>query len=179
MDLSFEVTVAPQAAGQQEASGHDAQAAVPILVAQDAGTGVAWELPIQLSGAGTWEALVLAEALVSDGDRVVILDEPALNLHPGWQQLLLDRLRERSGQSILITHSPYLLPMDNEDDIYRIVRVSHRDAATRLSQASRPISDPRAVIRDYSMSADARALLFASGAVLVEGETELGALPLW
>lgn len=29
------------------------------------------------------------------------------------------------------------------------------------------------------MSADARALLFASGAVLLEGETELGALPLW
>lgn len=179
MDLSFQVTAAPQAAGQQEVTGHDAEAAVTILIAQDAGTGTAWELPVQLCGAGTWEALVLAEALVSDDDRVVILDEPALNLHPGWQQLLLDRLRERGGQSVLITHSPYLLPMENEDDIYRIVRVSHRDGTTCLSRASRPVPDPRAVVRDYSMSADARALLFASGAVLVEGETELGALPLW
>jgi Overcoming lysogenization defect protein-like, TOPRIM domain len=57
--------------------------------------------------------------------------------------------------------------------------VSRRDGTTRLSRASRPVPDPHAVIRDYSMSADARALLFASGAVLVEGETELGALPLW
>jgi hypothetical protein len=90
-------------------------------------------------------------------------------------------LRRRAGpsQSILITHSPYLLPVDDEDDIYRLVRADRGDGGTRLSQARYPVTDARAVVRDYSMSADARALLFAAGAVLVEGETELGALPLW
>jgi Overcoming lysogenization defect protein-like, TOPRIM domain/AAA domain, putative AbiEii toxin, Type IV TA system len=124
---------------------------------------------------------VLAEAVASAPGRMIVLDEPALNLHPGWQQLLLARLRQStgSGQFVLITHSPYLLPVDDEDDIYRLVRANRCDGVTRVSRASRPVTDPRAVVRDYSMSADARALLFASGAVLVEGETELGALPVW
>ncbi len=174
VELSFQVTATPAAAGQE------AEAAVTVLVAdQDAGRGEVWELPVQLCGAGTWEALVLAEALVSGDDRVVILDEPALNLHPGWQQLLLAHLRERGGQSVLITHSPYLLPVENEDDIHRITRVSRRDGVTHLSRAGHPVADAHAVVRDYAMSADARAMLFASAAVLVEGETELGALPLW
>jgi hypothetical protein len=171
VELSFQV-----AQGNGEES--DAEAAVTVLITEHDASGSPLELPVQLCGAGTWEALVLSEALASS-DRVVIMDEPALNLHPGWQQHLLGLLRERVGQSILITHSPYLLPVEDENDIYRIVRVSRSDGATRVSRASRPVTDPRAVVRDYSMSADARALLFASGAVLVEGETELGALPLW
>ena len=172
MELSFQVALAGGAESE-------AEAAVTVLVTEyDIASGSSWELPVQMCGAGTWEALVLAEALASP-DRVVIMDEPALNLHPGWQQHLLGLLRERAGQSVLITHSPYLLPVEDEDDIYRIVRMSRSDGSTRVSRASRPVTDPRAVVRDYSMSADARALLFASGAVLVEGETELGALPLW
>jgi len=173
-----EVELALQVA---QAGGDDSQAevVVTILVTEHgASADSSWELPIQLCGAGTWEALVLAEALVGP-DQVVIMDEPALNLHPGWQQQMLTLLKARTGQSLLITHSPYLLPVEDEDDIYRIVRMSRADGATRISRTIRPVSDPRAVIRDYSMSADARALLFASGAVLVEGETELGALPLW
>lgn len=172
MELSFQLS---QVGGE----ANDVKVDVTVLVTEhDSVSGADWELPVQMCGAGTWEALVLAEALTSP-DRVVIMDEPALNLHPGWQQHLLGLLKERMGQSILITHSPYLLPIEDEDDIYRIVRVSRHEGTTRVSRASRPVTDPRAVIRDYSMSADARALLFASGAVLVEGETELGALPLW
>jgi predicted ATPase len=172
VELSFQIAQAGDDDSQTEV-------AVTILVTEhDASADSSWELPIQLCGAGTWEALVLAEALVGP-DQVVIMDEPALNLHPGWQQKLLTLLKERTGQSLLITHSPYLLPVEDEGDIYRIVRISRVAGATRVSRASCPVADPRAVIRDYSMSADARALLFASGAVLVEGETELGALPLW
>ena len=171
VELSFQVAGA----------GGDAEAevAVTVLVTeQDSSSGSSWELPVQLCGAGTWEALVIAEALAGP-DQVIVMDEPALNLHPGWQQQLLALLKERAGQSLLITHSPYLLPLEDEDDIYRIVRASRAGGVTRLSRARRPVPDPRAVIRDYSMSADARALLFASGAVLVEGDTELGALPRW
>ena len=150
-----------------------------LVTDQDAARGEALGAAGPVVRSGTWEALVLAEALVSGDDRVVILDQPALNLHPGWQQLLLAHLRERGGQSVLITHSPYLLPVENEDDIHRIVRASRRDGVTHLSRASHPVPDAHAVVRDYAMSADARAMIFASAAVLVEGETELGALPLW
>lgn len=53
------------------------------------------------------------------------------------------------------------------------------DGVTHVSRASHPVPDAHAVVRDYAMSADARAMIFASAAVLVEGETELGALPPW
>src|ERR1035437_9374680 len=39
------------------------------------------DLPVQMHGAGTWEALVIAEALAESRDRLVILDEPAGTLH--------------------------------------------------------------------------------------------------
>jgi hypothetical protein len=181
MDLSLQVSAPMQHAGQETAGGDDGEAIVTVLVTGDDPDGTSWELPVQMCGAGTWEAVVLAEALASPPSRVIVLDEPALNLHPGWQQLLLAQLRRHAGsrQSMLITHSPYLLPVDDEDDIYRLVRADRSDGGTRLSQARYPVTDARAVVRDYSMSADARALLFAAGAILVEGETELGALPLW
>jgi hypothetical protein len=172
----FELSLQVTPAGHEDG---DAEVAVTVLVAEDGGApGSSWELPIEMCGADTWEALVLAEALASE-DRVVILDEPALNLHPGWQQHLLGLLRQRTGQSLLITHSPYLLPVEDESDIYRIIRISRVGGVSSVSRAARPVKDPAAVVRDYSMSADAGSLLFASGAVLVEGETELGALPLW
>ena len=137
VELSFQVA---QAGGD----GSEAETSVTILVTEDdSSSGSSWELPIQLCGAGTWEALVLAEALASP-DRVVIMDEPALNLHPGWQQQLLTLLKERAGQSLLITHSPYLLPVEDEDDIYRIVRMSRTNGATlyRAPVVPSPIPAP-------------------------------------
>jgi hypothetical protein len=148
VDLSLQVSAS---GGQEAAGGDNGEAVVTVLVtSQDSTAGTGWELPVQLCGAGTWEALVLAEALAAAPGRVIVLDEPALNLHPGWQQLLLARLRQRagSGQCVLITHSPYLLPVDNEDDIYRLVRADRYDGVTRLSRARRPVTDARAVVRD-------------------------------
>lgn len=178
-DLSF--TVQPRA-GEGEADTPEPEAAITVLIRhRDPLTRSDWELPVQLCGAGTWEALVVAEAITDSDGRAVVLDEPAANLHPGWQQLLRAQIRARSGsgQFVLITHSPYLVPMEDESDLYHLVRAAPRDGATRFARVRQPIGEAHTVMRDYSMSADARALLFASGAVLLEGDTELGALPLW
>lgn len=182
VDLSFTVEHPFSTQNAELADRTEAEVVITVQVRhRDLSTGSEWELPIQLCGAGTWEALVLAEALTDVASRVVILDEPATVLHSGWQQLLKGQIRERAGtgQLVVITHSPYLVPLETEDDLYRLVRVAPRDGATRFARVLRPLPDARVVMRDYSMSADARALLFASGAVLLEGETELGALPLW
>ncbi|MDA8062842.1 MAG: AAA family ATPase, partial [Actinomycetota bacterium] len=145
-----------------------------------------WELPATLTGAGVWEALVLAEAVADSDDRLVVLDEPALNLHPAWQRLLAARVREAPGQFLVITHSPYLVPMERPEDLAGLVRLSRSNGATTLRRCSgaadgaTPDEQLRArIIREFSLSADARALLFAAGAILVEGETELGAFPVW
>jgi ABC-type transport system involved in cytochrome c biogenesis ATPase subunit len=180
VDLSLAVTK-PGRPAEEGGAESDPQTVVTIQVLHQNPAGESWELPIQVCGAGTWEALVLAEALADADGKVVVLDEPAANLHPGWQKLLRTQISQRAGtaQFVLITHSPYLLAMDSEQDLRRLVRAAPHDGTTRLARITQPITDQRAVLRDYSMSADARAMLFASGAVLLEGETELGALPLW
>jgi energy-coupling factor transporter ATP-binding protein EcfA2 len=144
-----------------------------------------WELSVTLTGAGVWEALVLAEAVADSDDRLVVLDEPALNLHPAWQRLLAAKVREAPGQFLVITHSPYLVSIERPEDLAGLVRLARSNSATTLrrysSAADGVIPDElrSRIIREFSLSADARALLFAAGAILVEGETELGTLPLW
>lgn len=148
---------------------------------------VDWELPIQFAGAGVWEALVLAEAIADSSDRVIVLDEPALNLHAGWQRLLIRELRNGSGQFVVITHSSYLVPMNDQEDLDCLVRlargVTGATQGYRLPSVLRDDTDGsdlrKRIVKEYSAAADARALLFTDIAVLVEGETELGLFPRW
>ena len=139
------------------------------------------ERPIQLFGAGTWEALVLAEALVKCQGRLTVLDEPGVTLHPTWQSVLRAELGASPGQILLVTHSPSLVPMETLDDLRCLVRMTNTDGA---SQANRlrgdiPSQASAKMTRTFALSSDARALLFSRGAVVVSGETELGALPIW
>jgi len=64
-----------------------------------------------------------------------------------------------------------------------IVRFDVRQGATRTFRLSpEDLSDERWVgtmVKELSWSADARGLLFAGGVILLEGETELAALPTW
>jgi len=139
------------------------------------------ERPIQLFGAGTWEALVLAEALVSAPDRLTVLDEPGASLHPTWQTALRQALRKVPGQVLLVTHSPHLVPMEEAGDLTRLVRISNDGGGSRCRLLPRALDagDVAKITQEFALSADARALLFCRGAVIVSGLTEQGALPIW
>jgi energy-coupling factor transporter ATP-binding protein EcfA2 len=139
------------------------------------------DLPIQLHGGGTWEALVMAEALVGAEGRFVILDEPALTLHPTWQRALRSRIQDAGGTFLVITHSANLVPMTSPEQLARLVRLESESGATNVHRF--PIAllkgEISRVVREFSLSAEAISLLFARGVVLLEGETELGTLPKW
>lgn len=141
------------------------------------------DLPIQLHGAGVWEALVLAEALTESAHgHVVVLDEPASTFHPSWQRALRSRLRASEGQIMLITHSADLVPMDGVEDLARLVRVDNETGQTRahrLDTSALSHDQGHKIIREFALSPGALALLFARGVVLVEGDTEVGLLPEW
>jgi len=139
------------------------------------------ERPIQLFGAGTWEALVLAEALVSAPDRLTVLDEPGAPLHPTWQTALRQALRKVPGQVFLVTHSPHLVPMEEAGDLTRLLRISNDGGGSRCRRLPRALGagDVAKITQEFALSADARALLFSRGAVIVSGPTEQGALPIW
>lgn len=158
-------------------------AIITVVIDRPDGTGLhPDDLAVQLHGAGTWEALVIAEALADAAGRLVILDEPAVTLHPTWQRALRTMIGEAEGQFLVITHSADLVPMGNADDLASLVRIENetgQSRAHRFDRATLARDDVSRITREFALSADAVSLLFARGVVLVEGETELGALPEW
>lgn len=138
------------------------------------------DLPIEHAGAGFWEALLLSAVLPQSAGCVAVLDEPARNLHPTLQRRLLAEMRRAPGQFIMTTHSPYLVTIQQTPDLGGITRFDVHDGATRACRFAAAAEPGSArLLKALGESADARALLFARGVVLVEGGTELGALPEW
>ena len=139
------------------------------------------DIPIQLHGGGTWESLVIAEALVESRDRFVIYDEPALTLHPTWQRAVRSAIKKAPGTCLVITHSANLVPVETEDDLSALVRIENESGSSQIHRLSDGLSsdDKQRLVREFRLSTDAVSLLFARGVVLLEGETELGALPTW
>ncbi len=146
----------------------------PSLIISPVVTREGHDLPVEFAGAGIWEALLLSDSLSQPRGCAIVLDEPARNLHPTLQRKLLSEIRGASAQVVLITHSPYLV--STQDDI---MRVDRPQGVTVLRRLGLHPGAAGAVRKALGESADARALLFARAVVLVEGGTELGALPVW
>ncbi len=178
-----EVALVGQRAADEQPGPVYPAAVITVVIDRPGGAGMhPDELVVQLHGAGTWEALVIAEALTDAADRLVIFDEPAVTLHPTWQRALRAMIGESAGQFLVITHSADLVPMGNAGDLANLVRIENETGQTRahrFDHASLSRDDVCRITREFALSADATALLFARGVVLVEGETELGALPEW
>jgi ABC-type transport system involved in cytochrome c biogenesis ATPase subunit len=131
----------------------------------------------QFSGAGIQEALLLSTLVTGDPGRIAVLDEPAVNLHPTVQRRLARHLADVQG--IVITHSPDLVPCDSIEDLNRVVRLTPSPTGTQV----RSLPEHRRKRLDEWLQklllTDVRALLFASGVILCEGATEVGALGQW
>lgn len=170
---SFEVALA--ATPRTDDEDPEAGLQISVLLEQDGR-----DLPIEYAGAGYWEALLLSAVLPQSAGQVAVLDEPGRNLHPTLQRRLVAEMRRAPGQFLVATHSPYLVTIHESADLAGITRFTTHNGATlarRLPTAPEPGS--ARLLKALGESADARALLFARWVVLVEGGTELGALPEW
>lgn len=138
------------------------------------------ERPVVFSGAGVQEAVLLSTLLDDEPGKIVVLDEPAVNLEPTVQRRLLRRLRG-PGQRLVITHHPDLVPVEEPADLGRVVRIAPGRSG---SQVLRPdlgnfaAGEARRWLRLLE-PAHVRALLFAPAVILCEGATEVAALPRW
>jgi hypothetical protein len=83
-----------------------------------------FEIPIEFAGAGAWETLVLAATLAEPDTTVLVLDEPAVALHATFQRHLLTHLEGLHAQVIVVTHSPYLLPLQGSGADVSIIRIA-------------------------------------------------------
>lgn len=141
------------------------------------------EIPMRFAGAGLWEALVLSTLLSTPDEQILCADEPALNLHPTLQRRVLQMIQSRRGQTFLVTHSPYLIPFRDEQDLTRILRFHLQEGSTHMARLASPAPKDRERwsrwLKELRRGIDMSALLFAQGVILVEGETEVGALQLW
>ncbi len=193
-DQSLEITLRPRAGSARDASlaargiglrepasgppREEAQEEFELVPVVQSSRG---DVPIDLAGAGAWEAAILSAFLAIPGG-VLVLDEPALNLHPVRQRRLLGMVRSRASQVFLVTHSPYMVPADEQADLGRITRFGLERGATkvyRIQPGSSAAREQTKWLRWFSELAEVRALLFAHAVILVEGPTELGALPTW
>lgn len=131
----------------------------------------------QFAGAGIQEALLLAVLLTGEPGRVVVLDEPAVNLHPTMQRRLARHLRDIHG--IVITHSPDLIPCSGIEDLDRVVRLTPHVEGTQAATMPTHRRKRLDAWMQHLLLTDVRALLFASAVILCEGGTEVGALGQW
>ena len=163
---SLDVSAHPQA--------NDASHEPGVILTPTLGTASV-DISLHLSGAGVSEAALLS-VLLARNDEVLVLDEPATNLSATAQRRVVTALRARTTrglQTLLITHSSPLVPIELSD-VVRLVPDVLGTIVTRLGD--QPIVQKHADLLRHTPVRDA---LFASGVLLTEGETELGALQIW
>ena len=154
---------------------------VPVVTQPDRAGTPCWDVPVSRAGAGAGEALHLA-VLLSDENRCVLLDEPAVHLSPTGQRRLLTMLRARDatwGQVLWITHNPDLVPVRDANELASIVRIAKRADESPVHLLTRTGRRETASLTRLLASGEVRRLLFAAGVLLVEGPTDLAALEVW
>ena len=148
--------------------------AIWVTVNTSAGpAGLAPEVPIEFAGAGAWEALVLASVLGEPSASVVVLDEPAVALHPSLQRQLGAHLLNAPAQFLVITHSAELLPLADATDV-RLVRL---DRDGKNATRAWPVDESCRVKMARKLAAKGNERLpFAWRAILCEGQDDVEAI---
>lgn len=153
---------------------------------------------IEELGTGQEQILALsfayAYAKAFHGGIVLIIEEPEAHLHPLAQQWLAGKLHEmaREGlQIILTTHSPHfvnllgleglVLVRKDQDGATYVVQKTRSVLATYCQKTGAPKADARNILEFYSASASQEILegVFAKKVILVEGQSEQLALPIY
>jgi predicted ATP-dependent endonuclease of OLD family len=117
---------------------------------------------------------VLAYVLGFGKSSFIVLDEPAVALHPNLQRELMTHLQSLSAQIVVITHSPYLFPLTEDQSKMKIVRFDRGErSATRPASVDPSIMEK--IIPKLRQTGNER-IAFASKVVLTEGKTDQAGL---
>jgi ABC-type lipoprotein export system ATPase subunit len=136
-----------------------------------------YPIPIEETASGIHEILLLLTAIIGESQKIVLLDEPELHLHPTMQKRILNLISESStkenNQIILITHSPYLT---SAEEINATWRFSATNIGTKVHNLGKVLSnlenrDQQKIALNFSNPV-VRAVLFSHGVILVEGPSD-------
>lgn len=142
-------------------------------------------LPIISLGTGVIELLIFLVNLIATEDKIFILEEPELHLHPINQLKLLNLINQykNNNQIFIITHSPYFIC---SEDITSNVHVRMENGASKIIQ---PISEDGSSLLSSELLLKIQKeleyenfenlnIFFAQAVLLVEGPTEKGGIPI-
>lgn len=124
---------------------------------------------------GIKELLVLLTYLYDKQNHYLIIDEPELNLHPQYQAFFMQEVRKVAGDPhtctdkkviFLITHSPFILDLQSEDDLQSVISFDleyaepKQVASLELDASTFPIG---------RLNAHHKQLFFSDNPIFVEG----------
>lgn len=134
-------------------------------------------IPLEFSSAGVMELLSLLTALIGHENKIILLDEPALNLHSILQrrilQLIQEAVEKNNNQIIMITHSPYLVNPNQTSNLWKFSLTANGTKVINVEQALNSFSqdDQKKTVQRLHNS-EVRAILFQHGVVFVEGPSD-------
>lgn len=136
------------------------------------------ELPLDRIGAGIAQMIILLTHVVDSENKVFVVDGPELHLHPHSQRLLRTVLKDssRKNQIVIVTHSPQFVDLVDPDSITLIREIEGWSQAIQLSEEALS-SDEKSRLARLVRSED-KEFLFSRRVLLVEGDTEYGAIPI-
>lgn len=129
---------------------------------------------------GLKEIITLLAFLYDDEYDCIILDEPELNLHPQFQQYILQEIRSMAGNPfneqgkkmfVILTHSPYMLNIQNSDELKNLI-VFHRHELPTFIKEYEDMDVHQKLRLDkllLRMNVNHKTLFFADKPVFVEG----------
>lgn len=107
---------------------------------------------------------------------LLLVEEPEAHVHPQQQMQLVKILNETNSQKVIATHSPYVI---NQLELQTLVRIDKDSSGTHFYPLSSTFSDVDiSAIKHFCMSNKAD-LVFSRLVVMVEGFTELLAMPIF
>ena len=127
---------------------------------------------LENSASGFFEILYMLNELQSDNKNIIILDEPALHLHPikqkhFWQNLV----GKTDNQVIIITHSPYLVNLFLFQGDNKLINVQMKNGKSEIYPSKSEGSPIR--LRDYNFRPE---IFFSKCNILVEGPGDEAAI---
>lgn len=134
-------------------------------------------IPVEFAAAGVIELLIILTTVIGQKNKVLLLDEPALNLHSVLQKRVLNIINQavikNHNQVILITHSPFLLNPDTFEHTWKFSSTKNGTQILNLREimdSMSPDEKGRTVTR--LRNSEIRSILFQHGIILVEGPSD-------
>lgn len=138
-----------------------------------------YEVPLNSMGTGIIEIVIFLTNIIASKNKVFGIEDPELHLHPHAQRLLFGILQEFMGnnQLFIITHSPLFVDVKRIESLI-LIREENGGTTAKLLPEDYFTDEEQAKL-EKNLDAESKEIFFSRGILLVEGETEKGALPIF